>query len=86
MSETRWETPGRRKSEVLHYAVRDVPRLTLSKRPSASPPKHDPDKEYHFRYRAKKHRSLPHVVKFSGGRSSGMLLFTLLENGLLSLK
>jgi len=26
---------------------------------------------------------LPHVVKFSGGRSSGLLLLTLLENGLL---
>ena len=36
-----------------------------------------------FRYRAKRHRDLPHVVKFSGGRSSGMLLFTLLENRLL---
>ena len=37
-----------------------------------------------FRYRARAHRELPHVMKFSGGRSSGMLLFTLLENGLLN--
>ena len=29
---------------------------------------------------------MPHVVKFSGGRSSGMLLFTLLENGILNSK
>ena len=29
------------------------------------------------------HKSVPHVVKFSGGRSSGALLFSLLENGLL---
>lgn len=29
------------------------------------------------------HESLPHVVKFSGGRSSGVLLFSLLEKGLL---
>ena len=34
-------------------------------------------------YRASGHESLPHVVKFSGGRSSGMLLFKLLDNGLL---
>ena len=30
------------------------------------------------------HRSIPHVVKFSGGRSSGLMLLTLLENELLS--
>ena len=36
-----------------------------------------------FRYRAEDHKRLPHVVKFSGGRSSAMLLFLLLENGLL---
>ena len=29
------------------------------------------------------HSRLPHVVKFSGGRSSGMMLVTMLENGLL---
>ena len=44
---------------------------------------YDPERVYTFRYRAKHHRELPHVVKFSGGRSSGMLLFTLLENGFL---
>ena len=64
-------------------AIRDVPRLTVSSRLRKSPPTHDPSKEYQFRYRAKKHRSLPHIVKFSGGRSSGMLLFTLLENRIL---
>ena len=37
-----------------------------------------------FRYRARAHCELPHVMKFSGGRSSGMLLFTLLESGLLN--
>ena len=36
-----------------------------------------------FRYRGKGHEALPHAVKFSGGRSSGMLLFKLLEGGLL---
>ena len=34
-------------------------------------------------YRKPEHENLPHVVKFSGGRSSGMLLFELLERGLL---
>ncbi len=34
-------------------------------------------------YRSETHERLPHVVKFSGGRSSGMLLFVLLENGIL---
>ncbi len=36
-----------------------------------------------LRYRSKQHQDLPHVLKFSGGRSSGMLLFTLLEMGVL---
>lgn len=34
-------------------------------------------------YREPEHRNYPHVVKFSGGRSSALLLFALLENGLL---
>ena len=68
---------------MSNFAVRDVPKLSVSKQVREPPPKHDPDKEYEFRYRSKQHSSLPHVVKFSGGRSSGMLLFALLENGLL---
>ena len=36
-----------------------------------------------FSYDAAKHEGCPHVVKFSGGRTSGMLLFMLLENGSL---
>lgn len=36
-----------------------------------------------LRYVAKDHEDMPHVVRFSGGRSSGMLLFALLENGIL---
>lgn len=59
-----------------------VPNLSISRQ--LEPPKcYDPDTIYSFRYRAKSHRDLPHVVKFSGGRSSGLLLFTLLENGFL---
>ncbi len=36
-----------------------------------------------IRYRSEYHSELPHVVKFSGECSSGMLLFTLVENGAL---
>lgn len=59
-----------------------VPKLSLSAGASRSK-RYDADRTYRFRYRSKSHEQLPHVVKFSGGRSSGMLLFTLLESGLL---
>ena len=42
--------------------------------------------DYKLRYASPEHEALPHVVKFSGGRSSGMLLFTLLERGMLKAK
>lgn len=64
-------------------AIRETPRLSVSREPRKAPSTHDPAGNHPFRYRARHHRNLPHVVKFSGGRSSGMLLFTLLENGLL---
>jgi len=60
-----------------------VPKLVVSKSVGARSEKFDPAQEYTLRYRSKKHAEMPHVVKFSGGRTSGMLLFTLLENGLL---
>ena len=52
------------------------------------PPTHtqsdgDISRAYAFEYDAAAHRRLPHVVKFSGGRSSGLLLFILLESGFL---
>ena len=59
-----------------------VPRLVISGGTARST-RYNSDRTYRFRYRARNHRQLPHVVKFSGGRSSGMLLFTLLENGFL---
>ena len=59
-----------------------VPKLSRSGR-MAGRHRYDPDRTYQFRYQSKRDGELPHVVKFSGGRSSGMLLFTLLENGLL---
>ena len=71
------------RSAARDYAIRDVPKLVVSKRLRKAPPRHDPLKEYPFRYRAGSHRTLPHVAKFSGGRSSGMLLFILLENRIL---
>ncbi len=36
-----------------------------------------------FNYHKPRHCDQPHIVKFSGGRSSGTLLFILLESGLL---
>ena len=36
-----------------------------------------------FFYEDKEHRLLPHIVKFSGGRSSGMMLLQLLRMGVL---
>lgn len=70
-------------AQGVSLAIRDAPKLTLTSRPLNRPKRHNPSKVYGFRYRSKKHKSLPHVVKFSGGRSSGMMLFSLLENGLL---
>ena len=54
---------------LTHYAVRNIPKLTVSKQLRKPPTQHDPSKNYQFRYRAKRHSTLPHVVKFSGGRS-----------------
>ena len=39
--------------------------------------------ERRFHYESRAHREWPHVVKFSGGKTSGMLLFILLEAGVL---
>ena len=70
-------------SPFLDYqAVTAIPKLVVSNR-LRKVEQYDPSKQYEFRYRAKGHRDLPHVVKFSGGRSSGMLLFALLENKIL---
>ena len=64
-------------------SLRSVPVLAASRRPQPSIASFDPGQPYKFRYRSRRHRDLPHVVKFSGGRSSGMMLFMLLENRLL---
>ena len=70
---------------LVHQPVQAVPKVVVSKR-LRKVEQYDPAKQYEFRYRAKGHRDLPHVVKFSGGRSSGMLLFALLENKILDPK
>ena len=67
---------------VRTRCVHKVPKMVVASR--RLPPECDDSAEGHsFRYRARSHSDLPHVVKFSGGRSSGMLLFALLENRLL---
>ena len=62
--------------------VHKVPELVVANRQQTLEQAHRPE-HYSLRYRAKAHKDLPHIVKFSGGRSSGMLLFALLENRLL---
>ena len=62
--------------------MQGIPKITIS-RELEMVENYDPNRIHSFRYRAKLHRELPHVVKFSGGRSSGMMLFALLENGFL---
>lgn len=62
--------------------MRAVPKLSISKKLEKSE-RYDPEMDYRFRYKSKRHPEFPHVIKFSGGRSSGMMLFTLLENGFL---
>ena len=40
--------------------------------------------KFNMSYRRKSHSKLPHIVKFSGGRSSGTMLFELLESKALN--
>ncbi|MDE2760433.1 MAG: hypothetical protein OXH90_09085 [Paracoccaceae bacterium] len=68
---------------MLDYTLRHIPKLSISNQIQKPATTYNQKKEYQFRYRSKRHKFLPHVVKFSGGRSSGMLLFSLLKNGLL---
>ena len=63
--------------------VRAVPEIafTIAGNGARATPSQDAARE--VVYRDPGHRALPHVVKFSGGRSSAMLLFCLLENRVL---
>ena len=47
-----------------------VPKLSILSKKRESK-YYDPDKTYCFRYRSKRYRQLPHVVKFSGGLGIG---------------
>ena len=63
--------------------IHSIPRLQLKRGIKPSDSGYDPNKVYSFQYEAKTHKDFPHVVKFSGGKTSGMLLFALLNGGLL---
>ena len=72
----------------------DVPPLEIADGPPPAPPSllkqadspetDSSDETRFFRYRDPSHKDLPHIVKYSGGLSSGLLLFTLLENDMLN--
>jgi 3'-phosphoadenosine 5'-phosphosulfate sulfotransferase (PAPS reductase)/FAD synthetase len=65
--------------------IHNIPKLSL-KSGIKSKNTYNSNTVYPFQYEAKSHKDFPHVVKFSGGKTSGMLLFTLLEGGLLNAK
>ena len=67
---------------MTEFVVSDVPELEIV-RACHPVEKLSPDETFKFGYEVDGHEALPHVVKFSGGKSSGMLLFILLEAGLL---
>lgn len=60
--------------------VRDVPRIAIN---GMAGSKAGGVCQHFFSYDSKTHEEAPHIVKFSGGRTSGMLLFMLLDNGML---
>ena len=62
---------------VSHTGAIDVPRL------SARVWRGGKFRRGILHYDSAEYRNAPHVVKFSGGRSSGLMLLILLENGLL---
>ncbi len=80
------QSRARTKRKASRSVISDAPKLVVSKRIRQTPQTHDPYQEYQFHYLDKHHAELPHVVKFSGGRSSGMLLLTLLANNILKQK
>ncbi|MCY4444867.1 MAG: hypothetical protein OXC02_00140 [Rhodobacteraceae bacterium] len=79
LSETCW-------SNANAPQIAGVPKLVNSKKYIRKKPLHEPQIEYGLNYKDKHHPDLPHIVKFSGGRSSGMLLLTLLCNQILDAK
>lgn len=71
---------------AVQVPISAAPKLVVSRRAIRVPEVYDPRREYRFLYQDRHHAEVPHVVKFSGGRSSGMLLLTLLANGILKRK
>ncbi len=67
---------------MIELAVCDVPKLEV-KQELQPVERVGLGKVHTFCYNVSDHNELPHVIKFSGGRSSGLLLFILLESGLL---
>lgn len=63
----------------MQTTVRNVPKI-LPPPPSVQSAD---TSSFRFSYEARHHADLPHVVKYSGGRSSGLLLLILAESGLL---
>jgi len=59
-----------------------IPKLRIRRQAREANARH-PNGPHTLTYRSPAHERLPHVVKFSGGRSSAMLLFILLENRIL---
>ena len=74
--------PYKPKNTMALKSIKYIPKLRVSNQIKV-PEFFDPQKTSAFHYEAKSHKRLPHVVKFSGGKTSGMLLFILLEAGLL---
>ena len=62
--------------------VKEIPELKVSTK-IKTPEFFDPGKASVFHYESNAHKNWPHVMKFSGGKTSGMLLFVLLEAGML---
>ena len=72
-----------RSGQSTSHRLLGIPKLAVSTRNRKPPTGQGSTKKSEFCYIPTAHCKLPHVVKFSGGRSSGMLLFTLLENKIL---
>ncbi len=64
-------------------AVTPTLRLSTGGQFRRQPKLYRADAKHVMRYDSERHAHKPHILKFSGGRSSGMLLFTLLDNKLL---
>ena len=64
------------------HDMNGIPKLRIRQQAREAPGR-DPNGRHTLTYRDRAHERLPHVVKFSRGRSSAMLLFVLLENRIL---